>query len=497
MKNLMNYLTMMLMVAALGFIASCGTDDDDPVIPVIEGVNVGDGFYIAPAGVDAVAGGQLKTATVDAEDFKAMDRAGFVQGYMYLVAGSYNMVEIATKAIVNTYGGAKEDVTEVNNAECTTSGYSLVKVVKDGAAFSVATDGLYVVVYDTQTSEIAFDQIETVGIIGGATPGGWGADTELAGTISATGGAWQATGVILGVDQMKFRFNCRWAIDRRLDTGEKFDNANGYSFFTNFGNTLANLLPGNEGPNMEIAERAIYTVDMSWDPVSGFAASVTKTDDAVALPTFPDVMYLVGAGTAYAWDEPGSTDVGAEMHKIAGGSVLEEGIYWKILHIEAGQGFKISAKAWASPNLGFGDVDEYDANGLAVTDTGGNMDVATSGMYMVVLNLQDDKKKVSIMAPEVYGMGDGGFTSWDEDVAAHLFTVDNAAKTLTSPALSGAGGIRSYANHAWIPAWWNAEFIPDGGKITYRNDGGDPAEVTAAVGQTVTYTFDNNTATIQ
>ncbi len=495
----MNYFAMMLLVGGVAFVSSCG-DDEPPVIPVATGIPVGDGLYITKAGVDPTTKGQLKSATVDAPNFGAMDRAGFVQGYLYLEAGSYNMVQIVSKEIDKTYGGSVEAVTEVFNGECETSGYSLVNVAVDGDAFNVVNAGLYVVGYDADLGELIYDQIESAGIIGGATPGGWGTDTPMTGTVDANGGSWEVTDVTLGVDAFKFRFNCRWAIDRRLDTNSEFANDNGYSMFTNFGNAVDNLKPGNEGPNMAIDERANYTVTMAWDTTAGFSATLTRTGDAPVLG-YPDAMYLVGAGTTYGWADPGDDThaeyvPGAEMHKIAGGAP-NEGVYWKILHLEAGQGFKISALSWAAPNLGHGDVDEYDANGVAVTENEGNMDIATSGMYMVVLDLRNETRKVSIVTPEVYGMGDGAFTSWDEDLSAHLFTVDNTAKTLISPALSGAGGIRSYVHHAWISDWWNAEFIPNGGVIEYRNDGGDPANVTAAVGQVITYTFDDNTATVQ
>ena len=62
MKNLMNFFSMVLVLGGLAFMVSC-SDNEDPIIAVVEGVNVGDGFYIAPTGVDAIAGGILKSPT--------------------------------------------------------------------------------------------------------------------------------------------------------------------------------------------------------------------------------------------------------------------------------------------------------------------------------------------------------------------------------------------------------------------------------------------------
>jgi hypothetical protein len=117
-------------------------------------------------------------------------------------------------------------------------------------------------------------------------------------------------------------------------------------------------------------------------------------------------------------------------------------------------------------------------------------------MYIIVLNLRDEMTKVSVKPAEVYGIGDA-FGGWDEDAEANKFVVDNAAKTLTSPALVADGSIRMYAQHNWIQDWWNAEFNVFDGKILYRNDGGDQEAVAGTTGQVITLMFDDNTGTIQ
>jgi len=205
---------------------------------------------------------------------------------------------------------------------------------------------------------------------------------------------------------------------------------------------------------------------------------------------FPDNLYLVGSATAYGWDTPG-TKADANFHKLAGGDD-NAGIYWKIAHLEGGQGFKISNTGWSEPNVGFGQVTEFDVNGVTVSDDGGNMKVVNSGMYTIVIDIRGGEIKVSVTEVKVYGMGDA-FGGWDENSAANLFTVDNTAKTVTSPAIPADGNIRSYVDHEWIPGWWQAEFVPNSGVIHYRNDGGDPPAIGATAGQVITYTFDDNT----
>jgi len=168
-----------------------------------------------------------------------------------------------------------------------------------------------------------------------------------------------------------------------------------------------------------------------------------------------------------------------------------------LLKVSSGsEGFKVSAADWGDPNIGFAEVNEFDAEGVAVSDNGGNMSVAEGGMYMVVVNLRDDMTKVSVTPAAVYGIGDA-FGSWDAGVAENLFTIDNEAKTLVSPAVAADANVRMYASHAWIPDWWNAEFNVFDGAIVYRNDGGDQDPVSVTAGQVVTLHFDDNTGTIE
>ena len=141
-------------------------------------------------------------------------------------------------------------------------------------------------------------------------------------------------------------------------------------------------------------------------------------------------------------------------------------------------------------------IEEFDPDGVTVIENGDNMDIVESGMYIIVLNLQDGVIKLSVKVVEVYGIGDA-FGGWDEDNPANLFSIDNVTKTLTSPSLVADGNIRMYAQHSWIDAWWNAEFNIYDGVIEYRNDGGDQDPVPGTAGQVITLIFDDNTGSIQ
>ncbi|MEA1897623.1 MAG: SusF/SusE family outer membrane protein [Bacteroidota bacterium] len=483
LKKVLNW--SMVLVAATMILSSCNKDDDkDPPVVIEDGIYV-KGLGTALTGYDAQG---LMTATTNEADDNAA-RAGLYDLYVAVEGGAdgFNII-IVTGGEPTIYGPGADYalVTEVDGEEPQNVDFwrgSYADVQTSVNPFTVNTDGLYHIVLDTQLGIVAVAEAEW-GVIGGATPNGWGGSTVLdAGAFDLNKISFETTDIIMLAGEYKFRYSDGWKI---ILDGENV-RAN-----TNFGGTLDALVAGGSNMNNDVV--GVYTVNMTWELGVGHTATLTKTGDYTP-PAFPDAMYIVGDATAYGWDTPGSSD-SALFHKCAGGAPTE-GIFWKICYIETGKGFKIAAENWGDPDIGFTNVDEYDANGVTISDNGGNMSVAASGMYMVVLNLQDDMKKVSVIAPEVYGIGDAfGANDWAEDAASCLFTVDDVTKTLTSPALTADGNIRMYADHAWIPAWWNAEFNVYTTTIEYRNDGGDQAAVPGTTGQVITLTFDDNTGVI-
>nr|WP_321408809.1 SusF/SusE family outer membrane protein [uncultured Carboxylicivirga sp.] len=323
---------------------------------------------------------------------------------------------------------------------------------------------------------------------------------------TADGSSWNWGNVLIGDDEGKpasngTTFTWKWTgIILEADEGFKLRTLNGVaapengiSFDVGYSaldvdNSTDKVV--DNGGNLSVNAKGEYTITLEIDAANGDAKKIIIEE----YTQYPEQIFLVGDATAYGWDTPG-TKSEAVMHKIAGGDA-NLGVFWKIAYLEAGKGFKISAADWTSPNVGFGEVTEFDVNGQTVSDNGGNMSIATSGMYTIVIDLRGGTTKVSVTDVMVYGIGDA-FGGWDENVAGNLFTVDNTAKTVTSPALTGNASIRSYVDHEWIPAWWNAEFVPNTGVIEYRNDGGDPSAIAGTAGQVITYVFDDNTCTLE
>ncbi len=481
-------LSFLALLGLMTFVSSCKDEDPAPVVTPTE-----DGVYIKGAGTaltDFDVKGLMK---VTKNEVLQEDRNQLLELYVAVKAGAegFNLV-VVTGGVPKVYGPGADFavVAEADrDAEEPKVDFWRGTYTESATAFTVPADGLYHIVIDTELKKIAVLPV-VWGLIGGASPGGWGANTPMPATFNLTKMDFVATDVVMLVNEFKFRYNDGWKviIDPTYDLG---GGKVGIKANCNLGGALGALEAG--GGNIANAEYAKYTFTLTWELGKDFVVTQVKTGPGPVLPTYPDAMYLVGDATAYGWAAPGG-DANAIMHKCAGGAP-SEGIFWKILYLETGKGFKISAANWADPNLGFTGPTEYDATGVTVSDNGGNMSVAASDMYIVVLNLRDNLTKVSIKPAAVYGIGDafGGYT---EAVAGNLFTINTMAKTLVSPALPAAGNIRMYALHSWIPAWWNAEFNLYTTTIEYRNDGGDQAAVPGTAGKVITLHFDDNTGSI-
>lgn len=437
--------SLLLTLVIVAFSTSCS--DDDPVIVVDEGIPVADGFYFAKEGKDPVATAQMSAASVDANDFGAQSREGFVQAYTYLTAGNYNLVEVTSKAVTATFGGASETISTVGLSDasgCGFDSYTLVTATADGAAFNVASDGLYVIAYDANFAEIIYHKIESVGIIGDATPGGWSSDTNLTGSIDATGGAWEVTGVILSPGSFKFRYNCRWNIDRRIDRNhvEGFSDAsNGYSFFTNYGNTIDQLLPGNEGSNIEITERAEFTVTFAWDPITGVSGTVTRTGDAPPLSYDPaDHPWSIRGELAV--DSPSDWSSGPLLTPNHDGTT--EYRWYGVIRLSEGT-FKVSdGNNW----VGFsGIIDNSGVLTEAASDNNIEISAANAGFYYFTVTTADEGATPYIITIDKasFGViGDATPGGWDTDTD---MTESGSTWSLNVDLVAGEWKFR--ANDAW------------------------------------------------
>jgi hypothetical protein len=124
------------------------------------------------------------------------------------------------------------------------------KILREGESnVEIATAGFYRVTVNY--NDLSYSAVETNwGIIGDATPGGWGADTDM---TFVSGTTWEID-VTLGAGEYKFRANDDWPLNFGVDTG---------NFLRYDGGNIASPGPGD------------YHVEINLDPVAGYTYSIT------------------------------------------------------------------------------------------------------------------------------------------------------------------------------------------------------------------------------
>jgi hypothetical protein len=307
MKKMLKLMAGLLILSGAAYLSSCGDDDTD--IGGGGSVPVADGFYVAKVGVNPVASAQLVDEVVEADGFASQDREGFLGSYIYLTAGNYNIVRVQDQEIADTFGGPSTSA-GTTGSDCELHAYTLVdEYVVDGAAIAIASEGLYKVTMDNELKEIIFHKIEKAQLIGAATPAGWSNSVDqemlIEGTPSADGVTFAVEDITMRPGQYKVRFNCRWSIDRRIDSGAGFAFENGYVTFTNFGGTLTNPEPGGSNFEIEVGEDGIYTVEAEFTSTDGFEIVVTKTESIDPIVFDPDdyAWGIIGQGSPQGnWD---------------------------------------------------------------------------------------------------------------------------------------------------------------------------------------------------
>ena len=481
MKNFLNPLILMFGIFAMVTFSSCG--DDEPIIDTGgEGINVSNGLYLAAVGADPSSTAALIAENVGAPDFMAAPRDGFNAGYMWLDAGSYNVVSITDKEVTATIGGTASMIDDEASL-CDGNVYMRVETSVGGPAFAIGNSGLYKVAHDAMRNELIMFQITSANLIGAATPGGWGADTPLTGSITSEGGSFSIEEVVLRAGQWKMRFDCRWDIKRLLDPNGGLDASNGYEMFTNFGGSVDNLQPG--GANLEAAEDGLYTITLDWDPRDGWSATETRTGDAPELAFDPNDFNwgVIGSATAGDWN----TD--RDMLYKSGGDGIHNW-YGVVTLLETGE-FKLRINDdW---NLDLGGA--LTPDGVATTLDAGGANIASPGAgdYYIFLNTSDDGASWTATMSE-FGwslIGEGGPAgSWDmdTDMVAEGFADGVTTYTYTGDFTTGEWKFR--AGHDWALNLGGSAsaLILDGGNISLGMAGT----------YTVTMTFDgsNYAATI-
>ncbi|MGA1583039.1 MAG: SusF/SusE family outer membrane protein [Saprospiraceae bacterium] len=486
-RTLIEKLGVLLLFGGLLVLGSCKEDDDIVIDPGEGGINVGNGWYLAATGADPASTAILAAETVEDDGFTSQARSGFFGGYIYLSAGSYNLVQVTDREVVTTVGGTASEEMD-SGSGCDYNTYTVVTTAEGGPAISVGANGLYRVTYDQMTNEMIMYQIEAPSLIGSATENGWGADTPLPGSADASGGSWTASGLVMRQGEFKVRFNCRWNLDRRVDPNLGFDPANGYQFFTNFGGTPENLLTGNDGANMQISapgsggplEEGTFDAELNWDPRNGFSLTMTRTGDAPVVTFDPnDFQFgVIGDATANGWD----ADRNLYYKGVINGAHTWLGV---VTFAETGE-FKLRTNDSWDYNLG----GALAADGSAATLDLGGANIATPGAGAYYLTITTADEGITWNATMVSGgwslIGEGSPSmGWDMDTPLNADGFDAGVTTYSYTGDFTEGDWKFRAGGAWD---YNL-----GGDLTGLSADGANLSLPAAGTYTITLSYDGQT----
>lgn len=274
-------------------------------------------------------------------------------------------------------------------------------------------------------------------------------------------------------DWFKFKdFGTGWKI--------QLDDAGAVKAHTNMGtDSLGNLINGT-GNLPAVEKYGKYAISLTYKLAKGNVGnSYSYTIDLVEelVPEYPETMYMIGAEFGnWDWASDGVVSM-APVHS-------HDGMFWCTRQITADQGFKFCAvREWNGDFATLGTSD--------VTVKEGNLVVAETGLYTVIVDLAGNK--VSVAPAKVYGIGDA-FGGWDEGKYPFTINADGTA-TITATA---AGEVRMYTEiEGNTGNWWQSEYIVLDGKIEYRGAGNDQTRVPVTAGQVVTLNFNAGTGTIQ
>jgi starch-binding outer membrane protein SusE/F len=136
-------------------------------------------------------------------------------------------------------------------------GMASATTLSNGGANLALTDGAGVYRLRANTTAMTWSatKITTWGIIGSATPGGWGASTPM--TFNAGAGTWTITTDLTGGQELKFRANNDWGI--------------------NFGdNSPADNKPEYDGSNIAISQSGNYTITLDLGVAGNFSYTIKK-----------------------------------------------------------------------------------------------------------------------------------------------------------------------------------------------------------------------------
>jgi hypothetical protein len=359
-------LILLAMVAMIGMV-SC-EDDPEPEPPSA----VSNGYYIVGSSTalsDLVGDGKMTTAK---NEINQENRSSLLELYVAISAGGegFNIVQVISgeETVLGPGSDFAQVAAEDLDGDEPTEGLWKGSYVATETAFTVPEDGLYHVMIDNSLEMVAIAKVEW-GVIGAATPNGWGGSTQLGEpAFDLNVMEFSSTEVPMTVGEFKYRYSNGWKII--LSDEVKVN--------SNFGGSVDALDAG--GANINNEEAGVFTASIKWELGVGTTATLTKTGDAPLTDYSDYEVGLIGEGiivsdTVWGW--------GATYDKVLP-SVDGTNYTWSWTNVTVSDtaSFKIrQGDDWNGLNLGYGDVTMAGSSADNFSDDGGNIKSATAGAF--------------------------------------------------------------------------------------------------------------------
>ena len=369
-----------IVLLAMGFtLNSCKKSSDTTTTPP---VIILDGFYIKGAGTAYNTLNDKAMMKVTRNEVIQATRGSLFELYIPVKAGTdgFNIVQIAG-SVTRTYGPGTDFATVTPTTDEPKDTYMRGALVQSTNKFTVPTDGMYHIVFDTVVKKVALAKV-TWGVIGASTPGGWTTGTAMtASAFNLTDMSWTKTLLTLTKGQWKFRYSDGWKIF--LDTVEpQTGGKKGVTVNTNFGYKVDSLVPG--GDNINLTVQGVYTISMAYKLGSGYTATLTKTGDVPPVDYSTFNMGIIGncykvGGVQANWDN----NFDPQLPVVTGGTTYT---WTYIIPIDTAGDFKFrQGSDWSGKSIGYTDVTMAGAQAGNFSNDGGNFKVTITGTYTLVL----------------------------------------------------------------------------------------------------------------
>jgi len=478
MKNV-KFLMGVLAMGALALVA-CKKDNKDnkDMDNIAE-----DGFYVvgAATAVESVTADNAAKGLMGAgiNEFDKKARAGLYEKYVALEGGK-EFELVLKEGTAETHYGAELKENEPYDVDGGITINVLMGELKQNLKMSVPKSGFYHIALDLNKA----GDLPNASII--VAPVEWQLKADASKKMTASEFnkekmTWTLKDVeMIKGDWYKYTYGGGWKI--------KVTPAADVRIETNLGEDMK-----SGGENIKIAKSGKYSFELVWT-LAGGAIEKNFTDNTKCTQEYeekyPSDLYMIGVDFGnWNWEDaavvtmvPTNTGDKDENEKPLG-----EGQFWTVRYLQAANGFKFCAKkAWE------GDFTSMGANDAGFIVKDGNCFVDADGIYMILVDYQNEK--IVIEPAKVYGIGDA-FGGWDGEMETALFKAEG--KTLVATT-TGAGELRIYASSsAQTSSWWTREFMVLNGKIEYRGIGGDQERVPVTAGQKITLDFNAGTGEIK